>query len=198
MGAITRATLLILAGILVSAPARTEIVKYRTADGGIGFAERRDVPAGAEIVSSGTRGTVSRAAAAPEREAQGAEPPSEPEAAPANVEADIEALWKEKRREALDRLRELRTDHASVLSAMREMRCRRGDFAQYPGVTDRESLTYGQAMGGVRIEDAACDDLRESLALVEAEREKLEEYLAEGLEEECRRDPDCLPGYLRD
>ena len=193
-------TALVLA-VALGVPTGAELVKYRTADGGIGFSERHDVPAGAEIVTSGTRGIVSRAAAAPEREAPSAEPsaPTELAPPPAKAEADVEAFWKEKRRESHDRLRAVRTEHATVLGAMREMRCRRGDFDQYPGVTDRESLTYGQAMGGgVRIEDSGCDDLRESLVVVEAEREKLEEYLAEGLDDECRRDPDCLPGYLRD
>ncbi len=48
---------------------------------------------------------------------------------------------------------------------------------------------------GIRRE-VPCEDLKSELASLEATAKKLESYLEEGLEEECRR-AGCLPGWVR-
>ncbi len=63
------------------------------------------------------------------------------------------------------------------------------------GWCNRGDSVYRTDDLGIR-RDVPCEDLKDELAALEATTAKLESYLEEGLEEECRR-AGCLPGWVR-
>jgi len=170
---------LFLALALAAPAAAGDLVKYRTPDGSIGYAAPQNVPPGAEVLREGPpAGHVTRSGEArrphylPDEEpeaGEGAAPAARAEEAPSARD-----VWQAKKEEAEDAVREARSRLTQARAAASELRC------------------------GRRYEDRACPDAREDIHRWIAEVEEAEEYLAEGLAEECRRDWDCLPGYLRD
>jgi hypothetical protein len=93
-----------------------------------------------------------------------------------------EALWRNKRAEATQHLHEIEAQLAHIQKAVRW--CNDGNLLW---VEDNRT--------GIR-KDVPCSEIDATKLLLEDEKQRTERYLAEGLEEECRR-AGCLPGWLR-
>ncbi len=106
----------------------------------------------------------------------------QPLAAPSESGEGSEAVWREKK---LDAQRKLAQANAALETFTRVANwCNRGH-----AIWTEDSKT------GMRRE-IECEDVDAEQAKLEARKRELEHYLAEGLEEECRR-AGCLPGWLR-
>jgi len=93
----------------------------------------------------------------------------------------LAARWRDKKSSSQKRLGELQ-------KTLRELervvgRCNRGDDLYYE---DKDGIRHG----------LSCDGLKEQYTRLTLEKQQVEQYLAEGLEEECRRSG-CLPGWIR-
>ncbi len=104
--------------------------------------------------------------------------------APAAVEesAGSEALWRNKRAEAKQQLEVVEAQLAHIAKAVRW--CNDGNL-----------LWVEDDRTGIR-EDVPCSAIDARKEQLDEEKQRAREYLAEGLEEECRR-AGCLPGWLR-
>jgi len=106
-----------------------------------------------------------------------------PAAAAASDSAGAEALWRNKKAEARQRLQRIDAELQYLQAAVRW--CNEGNL-----------LWREDPRTGIR-KDVPCSDVDAMKASLDEEKERAEGYLAEGLEEECRR-AGCLPGWLRD
>jgi len=97
--------------------------------------------------------------------------------------AGAEELWRTKKAEAQQSLRMIEAELAHLQAAVRW--CNDGNL-----------LWVEDERTGIR-KDVPCSEVDATKEALEAEKERAEQYLEEGLEEECRR-AGCLPGWLRD
>lgn len=173
-----RFLLAVLLWVLVE-PSYAEPVRWRTPDGREGFSDRSAVPRGAAILG-GRRSIVNRADAVEQLEPASAAGPAaqhQGDAAPQQTEAVEHAKWVAKREEAERELRD----------AERDVRI----YAECK-VHEDHDFGYNQFMA------RGCDEYgRGALKAAKARRRAAREYLENGLYEECRKAPDCQPGYLR-
>ncbi|HEU4431135.1 MAG TPA: DUF4124 domain-containing protein [Myxococcota bacterium] len=104
-------------------------------------------------------------------------------AAAVDDSAGAEALWRNKKSEAQQRLQQIEAELQYLQAAVRW--CNEGNLLW---AEDRRT--------GIR-RDVPCSEVDATKAALDEEKDRAEDYLAEGLEEECRR-AGCLPGWLRD
>lgn len=104
-------------------------------------------------------------------------------AAAADDTAGAEALWRNKKAEAQARLQQIEAELRYLQAAVRW--CNEGNL-----------LWREDPRTGIR-KDVPCSDVDAMKTSLDEQKDAVEEYLAEGLEEECRR-AGCLPGWLRD
>jgi hypothetical protein len=100
----------------------------------------------------------------------------------AETASGSESQWRQKKRAAQTRQRELEA-HVTYLKRVVNW-CNRGN-----------SLWKEDDATGLR-EDVSCKDVDAKYSELREEKAEVERYLAEGLEEECRR-AGCLPGWVR-
>jgi hypothetical protein len=96
--------------------------------------------------------------------------------------AGAEAVWRKKKSDAQQQLRDVEARIQGIGRAVRW--CNDGNLLW---VEDHHT--------GIR-QDVPCSQIDATKVEFELEKEHVEQYLAEGLEEECRR-AGCLPGWLR-
>ena len=171
-------TLLLVAGLwLAPFAASAELYKCQGADGKTLFTSDRSQCPGASAHEPS--GNIQRSQSGP---AAASAPLS---ARPARAHAtDDEAeaqAWRAKRRGAESALRQTEAQ----LETLREVAgwCNRGHEVW---AEDRDGLRHG----------VDCEEVDAQESAVRREQKRLKAYLAEGLEEECRR-AGCLPGWLR-
>ncbi len=116
------------------------------------------------------------------------------------------AKWLKTRADSEGAARDAR-EHAAALFAAHSAACRggrgRSKYSRYLAEDHdlRPGLVPRMFVEGAEEEKAAkgrCAELKQQVEEAREEDARLRAYLEEGLEEECRRAPDCLPGYLRD
>jgi len=121
-------------------------------------------------------------------------------------EAEHRAKWLKRRAESEEAVREAR-EHAAALFAAHAGACKggrgRSKYSRYLAEDHdmRPGLVPRMFVEGAEEEKAAkgrCAELKHEVEEARAQEARLRDYLEEGLEEECRRAPDCLPGYLRE
>jgi len=173
----------VVAGALLlgSAPARAEMFRCAGPDGRTLFtSDRSKCP---NAAPHETTGRIQKATGATEPRARKRQPTTFGPARRAAMEEAAEAqVWRAKRTNAEADLVHTR----GKIDQLHEVAgwCNRGHEVW---ATDRDGLRH----------DVDCNDVkREERNLLRAKAD-LEHYLAEGLEEECRR-AGCLPGWLRD
>ena len=168
-----------LLGLALSAGAHAETYQCQGPDGKTLFTSDRSLCPGAALHES--RGQLQRASGGPEL------PPARPrESAESRArrafEGDAEAgAWRGKRASAEAELGQAR----ARLEALHQVAgwCNRGHEVW---ATDADGLRHG----------VDCEELKAQQKALRREERRLEAYLAEGLEEECRR-AGCLPGWIR-
>jgi hypothetical protein len=172
------AALALLFAVAVGVEAGAQTYRCQGPDGKTLFTSDRSLcPSAARHEPSGQ---IQRSTGAPARPA----PPRAPaarRAASAPDEAHEAAAWRAKRRQA-----EAGLEHA---------RARRGMLDRVAGWCNRGGEVYAEDQDGLR-QDVSCEDLEAEQQAVRREAKRLEAYLDEGLEEECRR-AGCLPGWIR-
>jgi hypothetical protein len=166
-------------GLALCAGAHAEMYRCQGRDGKTLFTSDRSLCPRAERHESS--GRVQRS--------QGAKPePGAPRRgrgpSPARLAADDDAeaqAWRGKRASAEAELGQTR----ARLEALHEVAgwCNRGHEVW---ATDADGLRHG----------VDCNELKAQQKALRREEQRLEAYLAEGLEEECRR-AGCLPGWIR-
>jgi hypothetical protein len=174
-GVMRPAALLLLAGLaLAPAAASAELYRCQGKDGKTLFtSDRSQCPGASAHVPSGS---VQRARPSPVPR-----PPARPAAAHAiDEEAEAQA-WRAKRSEAQASLRETE----ARLRVLHEVAgwCNRGHEIW---AEDRDGLRHG----------VDCNDVDAQERAMRREQKRLEAYLDEGLEDECRL-AGCLPGWIR-
>jgi len=174
-----RALACLLAAGLCLAPTagRAELYKCQGRDGKTLFtSDRSQCPGASAHQPSGNVQRSQPGAAAPP-----APPTTRPAAARASADEVEAQSWRAKRDEAEVALRQT----TAQLETLREVAgwCNRGHEIWSE---DRDGLRHG----------VDCEDVDAQERALRHEQKRLEVYLAEGLEEECRRSG-CLPGWLR-
>lgn len=96
-------------------------------------------------------------------------------------DAALAAPWKEKRRQAEQRLQKV----DSLLAR----------YHQAAGLCNRGDALYTEDEDGIR-RQYSCDDVKSKESKLSDEKTKLQHYLADGLAEECRK-AGCQPGWIR-
>jgi hypothetical protein len=169
--------LLLLAGLcLAPAVGRAELYKCQGRDGKTLFTSDRSQCPGAPAHEPS--GEIQRAGPSPA--AAPAAAPRRPPAHAIDDEAEAQA-WRGKRVEAETALR-----HTEAQLAM---------LHEVAGWCNRGAEVWAEDEDGLR-HGVKCEDVDAQEAALRKEKKRLEAYLAEGLEEECRR-AGCLPGWLR-
>jgi len=174
-----RRALLLAACVLIGAgPARAELYKCQGADGKTLFTSDRSQCPGAAAHQPG--GEIQRTQPTGPAHAPTQLRPPRPAALSPDDEAEAQ-VWRAKRVEAEAALDQTR----SRLAVTRQIAgwCNRGQevFAE-----DQDGLRHG----------VSCKEVDATELTLRREQKRLEAYLDEGLEEECRR-AGCLPGWLR-
>jgi hypothetical protein len=164
--------------VLVPAAGRAELYKCRGPDGKTLFTSDRSQCPGAEVHEPS--GRVQRSGPAPARRTAPAPTARPAAAAPASDEAEAHA-WRAKRARAEASLRELDAQLATL--------------HEVAGWCNRGHLVFQQDEDGLR-HDVDCDEVDVQEKALRREQKRLQAYLDEGLEEECRQ-AGCLPGWLR-
>jgi hypothetical protein len=164
--------------LLVAAPARAELYKCQGPDGKTLFTSDRTRCPGASQHEPKGRVQRTRAPAAPRATPRGGNPPAAAEGSDDAAEAQV---WRNKREKAKAELR--RTEDR--LALLREV----------AGWCNRGHEVWAEDADGLR-RDVDCEDVDAQAKALRGEQKRLEAYLDEGLEEECRR-AGCLPGWIR-
>jgi hypothetical protein len=165
--------------LLVPAAGRAELYKCRGPDGKTLFTSDRSQCPGAEAHQPSGSLQRSGASAAPAPRPAAAARPAARRAAP---DDEIEAqAWRAKRERA-----------EAELGAVEARIARMHEVA---GWCNRGHAVYAEDADGLR-HDVDCDEVDAAERELRREQKRLAAYLAEGLEEECRR-AGCLPGWLR-
>ena len=162
--------------LLAAAPAAAEIYKCQGPDGSVVYTtDDSKCPGAAAHELKGEVLTV------PSASGTAPSPPRRSLPAAASDDQAQRANWQSKRRAAQARLEEATARRRYVESAVRA--CNRG------------AELWIEDAAGVR-RSYKCEDVDAEYAELTAEVARLEHYLAEGLEDECRR-AGCLPGWVR-
>lgn len=173
----------LLTWLLVSlafAPAtvHAEIYKCRGPNGDVIFTSHQEQCPGAQVHQPKKRlqhsGTPHHTEPSPAQRHPAAAAPPDPEEAMA-------ARWRQKKASSQKRLEKLQQTVPKLERVVGW--CNHGDDLYYE---DEDGIRHGMS----------CDRVGQEYAKQKAEMEQLEQYLAEGLEEECRRSG-CLPGWIR-
>jgi hypothetical protein len=165
--------------LLVPAAGRAELYKCRGPDGKTLFTSDRSQCPGAEAHEpSGRLQRTGPAPAAAPRKAPAARPAAR-RAAP-DDEAEAQA-WRAKR--------------VRAEAALRDAEAELGTLHEVAGWCNRGHMVYAHDEDGLR-RDVDCDEVDARERELRREQKRLQAYLDEGLEEECRR-AGCLPGWLR-
>jgi len=169
--------LLLAAGLwLAPSAAEAELYKCRGADGKTLFTSDRSQCPGASAHEPS--GRVQRSQASP---AAAAPPSARPARARATDDEAEAQAWRGKR--------------GSAEAALRETENQLETLRQVAGWCNRGAEVWAEDQDGLR-HGVDCEDVDTQEAAVRREQKRLEAYLAEGLEEECRR-AGCLPGWIR-
>jgi uncharacterized protein DUF4124 len=163
---------------LVAGAARAELYKCKGPDGKTLFTSDRSQCPGAEVHEPSGQLQRTRPSSAT--------PPASPRTPtrPASGASDDEGeaqVWRAKRVNAKTALKQTEAE----LEMLHEVAgwCNRGHEVW---AEDRDGLRHG----------VDCEDVDQKERELRREQKRLEAYLAEGLEEECRR-AGCLPGWMR-
>jgi hypothetical protein len=172
-----RALWLLAVCLAVPAAAAAELYKCRGPDGKTLFTSDRSQCPGAEAHEPS--GSLQRTGPAPApRKAPAARPAARPD--PIDEEAEA-ATWRAKRERAE--------------AALRDVDARIAELHEAAGWCNRGYAIYAEDGDGLR-RGVDCEDVDAREAELRRERAKLEAYVEEGLEEECRQ-AGCLPGWIR-
>jgi len=167
---------LLCALCLVSGRAQAETYACRSASGELLFTSDPTRCPGAPVHEPRTR--VQRVAPPRRRPSAAPAPPLEERAGLEEADA---AFWREKKRQSQATLRALRQQLPEAERVVRL--CNRGNDLY---IEDEDGLRRPYS----------CERVRAEVATLRREVARLEAYLADGLEEECRR-AGCLPGWIR-
>jgi Domain of unknown function (DUF4124) len=178
----TARILALLAVAVLAAAAHAELFRCTGPDGKPIYTDRKGTCPGAE--ASEPEGVVhhSETPDDPGRSADEAVPAARAGAPPAHeMEEQAAALWKQKKRDAEQRVEELHERREWIRRYVSY--CNRGAW-----VTTRDDAGIQQVVN--------CTELHRELASLETQEAAVREYLATGLADECRR-AGCLPGWVR-
>ena len=174
-----RRVLLLVACILSgSAAARAELYRCQGADGKMLFTSDRSQCPGAAAHEPG--GEIQRTQPTGPAHAPTQLRPAR-SGAPLKDDAAEAQVWRAKRVEAE--------------SALQQTQARLATLHQVAGWCNRGREIYAEDEDGLR-NGVSCEQVDATELALRRERKRLEAYLGEGLEEECRR-AGCLPGWLR-
>jgi hypothetical protein len=163
----------------LGAGAHAEMYKCQGADGKTLFTSDRSLCPRAALHESS--GRIQRSeGAAPEPRAPRGERRPDPARLAAEGDAEAQA-WRGKR--------------ASAEAELEQARARRAALHQVAGWCNRGHEVWAEDADGLR-HGVDCDDVAAQQKALRREERRLEAYLAEGLEEECRSQG-CLPGWIR-
>jgi hypothetical protein len=181
-----RAPIVAVAGLLLALSAKAEIFKCVGPNGEVSFSSsaaqcpnaqpHAPKEAAVQRTSRDQPLQTARPGAAPQRRRAPAS------AAGLEDSAGSEALWREKLAQARAQLREVEARREHLAKAVRW--CNDGNL-----------LWVEDDRTGIR-KDVPCSEVDAMKVMLDEEHERLQRYLDEGLEEECRR-AGCLPGWLR-
>jgi hypothetical protein len=173
------AAALLVAG-LCGAPtvARAELYKCQGPDGKTLFTSDRSQCPGADAHQPS--GSVQRSQSPRAPAGAGAAPPHAASSAVLDDEAEAQA-WRAKR--------------VSAQSALRQTESQLETLHEVAGWCNRGHEVFAEDQDGLR-RGVDCEDVDAQERALRREHKRLEAYLSEGLEEECRR-AGCLPGWLR-
>jgi hypothetical protein len=173
-----RAPLLVACLLFCSAAAWAELYKCQGADGKMLFTSDRSQCPGAAAHEPG--GEIQRTQPSGPARAPTQLRPAGP-AAPVPDDAAEAQVWRAKRAEAV--------------SALHQTEARLATARQVAGWCNRGHEVFAEDPDGLR-HDVSCEEVDATEQALRREQKRLEAYLGEGLEEECRR-AGCLPGWLR-
>ena len=180
MAGVTRLRALALAACVLACPgaASAELYKCEGAGGKPLFTSDRSQCPGA--AAHEPAGAIQRTEpAGPARAPTQLRPPRP--AAPAQDDAAEAQAWRVKRVQAE--------------SALRDTEARLATLRQVAGWCHHGREVYAEDQDGLR-QGVSCEEVETTEQALRREQKRLEAYLGEGLEEECRR-AGCLPGWLR-
>jgi hypothetical protein len=158
--------------------AAAQTYKCQGPDGKMLFTSDRSLcPSAARHESSGQ---IQRSTGAPARPAPPRVPAARRQLATPD-EAHEATAWRVKKRQAE--------------AGLQQARLRLEGLDRVAGWCNRGHEIYAEDVDGLR-QDVSCEELEAEQQAVRREEKRLEAYLEEGLEEECRR-AGCLPGWIR-
>ena len=174
-----RSTLVLAVGIgLVAGAARADLYKCQGADGKTLFTSDRSQCPGAEAHQPS--GHLQRAHSSSAPPAPAPPPSTHPASSAADDEAEAQA-WRARR--------------ANAQSALKQTESQLDTLREVAGWCNRGHDIYAEDQDGLR-HGVDCEDIDANERALRREQKRLEDYLAGGLEEECRRSG-CLPGWIR-
>jgi hypothetical protein len=166
--------------LLCSTAAQAELYECQGADGKMLFTSDRSQCPGAASHVSGAQ--IQRTQPTGPAHAPSQLRPARPApAAPLHDDAAEAQVWRAKR--------------ALAESALEQTEVRRAALRRVAGWCNRGGEVFAEDQDGMR-GDVSCKDVDATELALRREQKRLEAYLGEGLEEECRR-AGCLPGWLR-
>lgn len=172
--------MLALAAAILLCPAgtRAELYKCQGADGKMLFTSDHSQCPGATAHESGAE--IQRTQPIGPAHAPTQLRPARP-ATPLDDDAAEAQVWRAKR--------------AQAESALEQSEARLATLHRVAGWCNRGGEAFAEDGDGMR-RDVNCDEVDATELALRREQKRLEAYLAEGLEDECRR-AGCLPGWLR-
>jgi len=173
-----RALVLAACFLFCSAAARAELYKCQGADGKTLFTSDRSQCPGAAVHEPG--GEIQRTQPTGPAHAPTQLRPPRPAALAPDDEAEAQ-VWRAKRVEAE--------------AALDQARARLAAMRQVAGWCNHGREVFAEDQDGLR-QGVSCEEVDATELALRREQKRLEAYLGEGLEEECRR-AGCLPGWLR-
>lgn len=180
MAGVTRmaAWLLALGVALAPVLAAAELYKCPGPDGRTLYTSDRSQCPGA--AAHQPRGNVQRSES-PLAAPAALRPRKAPAPEPALADEAEAQVWRAKRRDAE--------------ASLRETEARLATLQEVAGWCNRGHEVWAEDADGLR-RDVDCDEVDDAHRTLSREKRRLEAYLADGLEEECRR-AGCLPGWVR-
>jgi len=179
-----RAAFVIVAALGLAPAAHAELFKCKGPDGKTLYTSDHSQCPGAEVhqPSGHLQRTHGGAAPAPSGAQMAPKAPSGGTRAnaPAAEEADAQ-VWRAKR--------------ANAQAALQQTQSQLGTLHQASGWCNRGHEVYAEDKDGLR-HNVDCDQIEKDEKALQREQQRLEDYLSEGLEDECRR-AGCMPGWLR-
>ncbi len=172
---------LVLSAALLCFPlaVRAELYKCQGPDGKTLFTSDRSHCPGASAHES--NGSVQRSESSLPVRAPSPLQPTRPTAKPVVDDEPEAQVWRAKRRQAE--------------AALRETEARLASVREVAGWCNRGREVWSENQDGLR-RGVDCDEVDALDETLRGEQKRLDAYLDEGLEEECRR-AGCLPGWIR-